>query len=415
MKIALLHYSFSPVVGGVETIVRAHAEGLASRGMEVKVICGHGNLPVAADYELHEIPELRAETNALNPASLKQQLLDALGGCQVVVCHNMLTMPFHNTAANVLIDLASGELRKARFIHWTHDIASLNSDYCNDPRVHSPGSVIARCHAHFEYVCISEERLNQLATLPGYEPESAFVIPNGIDLWGIWGIPPHLKAILVKRGVPGKEVVLFHPARLLPRKRVERSIEIAAALRDRGISVLLIVSGAPDPHKSGGEEYAWMLQALVTSYGLENEVLFAGVETVLDDSEIAACYRMCDAVIFPSAHEGFGLPVIEAAAHGKLLVASDIATTRSHLCGETVWMGESTPAEQVATAILASLQNSTAWKSKRAIAGRFSWEEIFAAHLLPLLQKETQKPEITPASTSASSPYSSPANARQTS
>jgi glycosyltransferase involved in cell wall biosynthesis len=46
------------------------------------------------------------------------------------------------------------------------------------------------------------------------------------------------------------------------------------------------------------------------------------------DSELQALYSACDALISASYAEGFGLPIVEAARHGKAILASDIAVFR---------------------------------------------------------------------------------------
>ncbi len=48
----------------------------------------------------------------------------------------------------------------------------------------------------------------------------------------------------------------------------------------------------------------------------------------IDPAIIAALYRECQAVIFPSQYEGFGLPMLHAAQAGKPVIACDTATTR---------------------------------------------------------------------------------------
>src|SRR5882762_7827758 len=57
MKIALLHYSTWPEMGGVENVVRDQANMLANAGHEVKVLTGVG-LDTGEAYKLVLVPQL---------------------------------------------------------------------------------------------------------------------------------------------------------------------------------------------------------------------------------------------------------------------------------------------------------------------------------------------------------------------
>jgi glycosyltransferase involved in cell wall biosynthesis len=54
--------------------------------------------------------------------------------------------------------------------------------------------------------------------------------------------------------------------------------------------------------------------------GIENRVHFAGY---LEDSELPAFFGVCEAFVFPSLYEGFGMPILEAMACGALVLTSD--------------------------------------------------------------------------------------------
>ena len=42
MKIAIVHYTSWPVIGGVESVIRQHAQLMVRHGHEVAILCGEG-------------------------------------------------------------------------------------------------------------------------------------------------------------------------------------------------------------------------------------------------------------------------------------------------------------------------------------------------------------------------------------
>lgn len=57
------------------------------------------------------------------------------------------------------------------------------------------------------------------------------------------------------------------------------------------------------------------------------------------DLELVELYRDCLFTVFPSLSEGYGLPVAESLAYGKLCIASDLAVIRDH-AGDLPWYVE---------------------------------------------------------------------------
>lgn len=64
----------------------------------------------------------------------------------------------------------------------------------------------------------------------------------------------------------------------------------------------------------GDGEYEKTLKKLVKSYNLENNVELEG--RISDKNLLAQYYRACDALLFPSVFDSFGIVVIEAAVNG---------------------------------------------------------------------------------------------------
>ena len=83
LKIALVHYSYAPVIGGVETVLAAHARVFAEHGHEVTVICRRGE----SDDPRVRLERLGEKVDAVG-------LEGWLAGQDVVFLHNVMTMPF---------------------------------------------------------------------------------------------------------------------------------------------------------------------------------------------------------------------------------------------------------------------------------------------------------------------------------
>jgi glycosyltransferase involved in cell wall biosynthesis len=69
----------------------------------------------------------------------------------------------------------------------------------------------------------------------------------------------------------------------------------------------------------GADAGAWDHDQLVR-HGVSDRVVFAGG----DDAVLAGWYRSAAALVYPSLYEGFGLPPLEAMAHGCAVVATPV-------------------------------------------------------------------------------------------
>src|SRR5271165_1173961 len=88
VKIALIHYTYLPVVGGVEIVMAEHARLFTEHGHHVTVICDQG----ASDDPRIAVELLPDATDA---GELARALEPRLANMDVVMIHNVATMPFH--------------------------------------------------------------------------------------------------------------------------------------------------------------------------------------------------------------------------------------------------------------------------------------------------------------------------------
>jgi glycosyltransferase involved in cell wall biosynthesis len=93
---------------------------------------------------------------------------------------------------------------------------------------------------------------------------------------------------------------------------------VGAAERRKGFDVLLSAMEAVARERPD--------ISLVATTRFDGWVMPAGVRAVglghVDDATLAALYRGCAALAFPSRYEGFGLPVLEAMSYGAPVIAA---------------------------------------------------------------------------------------------
>lgn len=360
MKIGLLHYAVPPVVGGVENIVAAHARLFTEAGHDVRTVARHG----APDVVLRRMEDVR----------------EALRDRDVVIVHNVMTMPFDLPLTEALWQLAE-EKSDTRWIGWVHDLAACNPDY-DHPWHQPPWDRLARACPRFTYVAVSEHRARQFSSLMRGE---ARVIPNGIDPDAVLGLTEKVRGLAKKHTLLARECVLIQPTRLLRRKNVELGLAVVAELRRRGRDAVTLITAAADPHNPQSSAYAEEIHRRRDALGLRETALFVGDEFAVADADIASLYALADALFFPSRQEGFGLPVVEAAVQRLPVFCADVNPINSLLeHGVHVFAPDASPAE-IAILIERTLDRSSAHRARREALRGYSWSAVWRDHLAPLL------------------------------
>jgi glycosyltransferase involved in cell wall biosynthesis len=112
---------------------------------------------------------------------------------------------------------------------------------------------------------------------------------------------------------------IYYPAITHPHKNHLQLLRTVALLRQRGeFPYRLVLSGERTRH--------WReVRAGIRRLGLRDLVSHEGFVSF---ERVRELYRGARAVVFPSSYEGFGIPVAEAIAHGKMLITSDIDVFR---------------------------------------------------------------------------------------
>ena len=199
-------------------------------------------------------------------------------------------------------------------------------------------------------VTVSEYSRQDLLNTLGVEPGRVRVIYQGFeDVSGGASAEEQSRSVLSELSIPGP--YLFYCGGLDFRKNVEGLLQAFAYYRHRlQGDRLLVIAGEPDPER--GRLYPDLRQCAEREKVSEC-VLFSGW---VEDEVLGALYRRADAFVFPSLHEGFGYPPLEAMAAGCFPIVGEIESTREWIQdGLNGLLVDPRDLQQLADAILSAL------------------------------------------------------------
>jgi mannosylglucosylglycerate synthase len=394
MKIAIVHYTSWPVIGGVENVIRQHAQLISRHGHEVAILCGEG-AAFARQIPILAVPELDSRDDCVRAAQreaydgrpgqayfrllekLKIQFSQFFRKFDRLIVHNVFTMPFNLAATQALSGFAE---QGVKTIAWTHDLAAANVDY----KIPSNRAfdLIRERQTRVKYVTISEARAAEFKKLTGSEVDA--IIPNGLDFAGTCAITPEVTELV--RDDLTNSIILFYPTRILERKNIAFALQIVRALCDLGVQVRLLISGALDPHNRFSAEYFAGLKQLAADLQIQASVAWVNDLFFVDEAQLHSLYRVADGILFPSRQEGFGLPLLEAAAYRLPVFCSNIEPLKSIAPSGTLLFDLRDAPRNIAEKIRNSLGNDDIFKSRKRLLSNYSAERLFREKTEPFLK-----------------------------
>ncbi len=412
MRIAVLHYSAPPVVGGVEQTILYHARYLARAGHQVRVLAGSGQ-PLEDTFELALIPqagsrddEVLAVQGELSRGqagpeflALRDRLAAALSrelaAADALIVHNVCTL--HKNLALTAALHACFAARQgpdgpsagacSPVLAWHHDLAWTNPQY--QPQLHPgyPWDLLRTPWPGVRHVTVSRARQAELAGLYGLPAAEISVIPGGVDPALFFKWHPFTEALVNRYGLLSAATIFLLPARLTPRKNVELALRILAAYREQtGRDARLIVSGPPGPHNPANTGYLASLLALRQELGLVGSAHFLfEINPAVPDAVLADLYLLADALLFPSAQEGFGIPILEAGLARLPVFCSDIPPLRETGDGAAHFFDPGGDPAAIAAGVALTLDGDPAFCLRHRVLPPFTWSQIVERKLLPLL------------------------------
>jgi len=409
MNIALLHHSAPPIVGGVESVLAHQARLLANAGHAVRLVAARGAqtdpripfVPIAlADSRNSELAALTAELNAgrvppefeMWAARVEAELADVLAGVEVVIAHNVCSLN-KNLALTAALHRLSQRADAPRFILWHHDLAWTTPRYRPELYAGYPWDLLRTAWPGVTQVVVSELRRRELAELMNLPPESIRVIPNGLDLADFHKFEVQTQELIARLNVLAAAPILLLPVRITPRKNIELALRVLAKLggggQGTGERAALIITGPLGPHNPNNLAYFESLKALRAELGLEGRAHFLAELSAayLPDAVIADFYRLADALFLPSREEGFGLPVLEAAASRLPVFCADIEPLRALAGPDAVCFSPDADPTFVAGLITNRLAQDSAYQLAARVRRHFTWERVYAERIAPLLSE----------------------------
>ena len=405
MRIALLHYSSPPIVGGVESVLAHHARLLANDGHEVTILAGRGEnydqrIPVRIlprlDSRHAEVMEVKSDLDEgkLTPAfnilleKIKSELMAELNGFDILIAHNVASLN-----KNLALTAALYELNNTpnfpRIILWHHDLAWTTPRYREELHDGYPWDLLRSNWKNVSQVVVSELRRSELAELINISKDSIRVIPNGVDLNSFYKFEERTTQLVAQLDLVNANPLFLLPVRLTPRKNIEFALHILAELRKQYPNAMLLVTGPEGPHNPTNIIYKENLLKLRDSLKLQGSVHFLAETTseFLPDAVIADFYRLADALLFPSLEEGFGIPIIEAAFSHIPVFCTDIPVLRELGGDDISYFSPDESPDYAAKQIIKRLESETTSRWSRRAKHAYTWEQIHSFHIAPLIQE----------------------------
>lgn len=212
-----------------------------------------------------------------------------------------------------------------------------------------------------------QEALESLA----FAPEQVVNVSSAVEpTFARLDVPAEEVAVLRQQlGIRGGFVLYAGGAD--ERKNLPRLIEAYSALplelRDR--FQLVLAGRMPAAHVEA-------LQRVALDEGIpEQQVVFTGY---VSEPDLLRLYNLCDLYVFPSWHEGFGLPALEAMACGAAVIASN-TTSLPEVIGDPRGLFDPMDVRSIASKMRSVLEDAGLRASLREAAVeqacKFSWDE----------------------------------------
>ncbi len=310
MRIMVVTDQYESMIGGVPTVTRQLAQGLAERGHEVALV-----VPSPARRGYLATSE---QVNITYRGSVRWPWYEGMRlGCLPAAAARKLIASFAPDVAHLHSPVTLGVMarigaRQQRVpVVYTNHYLPANVRPSTAPRSRVVDALFYRHVVGFSnrctYVTAPTSTALGLLRERGLRVPSG-VLSNGVDL-GAYSSGPADDRIRHRYGLPGGRPLILSVGRLSPEKRTDVLLDAAARL---GTDAQIAIAG------SGPEETR--LRARAQRLGLGGRVRFLGF---IPGSDLPGLYRLADVFAIASEAELQSLTTMEAMAAGLPVLAVD--------------------------------------------------------------------------------------------
>lgn len=196
-------------------------------------------------------------------------------------------------------------------VYSIHDIQQVHfPEFFTAEELVEREATFARCVEHATVIQASSRYMLRdfCEHFPKLNESNVEVIPEGVDI-ELFGRPRADNDVRERYGLP--ESFLFMPAQLWPHKNHLTILRAVKRLKDRGLVVPLVLTGAE--YSAAGQIFDF-----VRDNELEAQVSYLGVVPFED---VIALYQRARFLVTAALYESSSIPILEAAAAGTPIIA----------------------------------------------------------------------------------------------
>ncbi|MEW6407739.1 MAG: glycosyltransferase family 4 protein [Patescibacteria group bacterium] len=409
-NIAIIHYTAPPIVAGVELVIKDQTTLMAENNYNVKIIAGKGKkfnpnievkiipeidprnkdyLKMRKIFDQGQVPDkLDKYTN-----QIYRKLESNLKKIDVLIIHQALTMHFNFALTLALIKFIKNH-NKIKIIHWTHDATFLDQNYL---KLYSafknkfPWNLLIRPIPQIKYVSISEDRRNKIAKLFNINPSKIEIVENSLFISNFWQLSPQIKSLISELNLFEKDLVALLPMRIVRRKNIGQAIEISNELRKK-LDFILLVTAPIDYQNPDAAAYFENLKKQIKKLKLDSNIIFLSQYILKNDKKfdiinlnLKELFIISDFLFVASKLEGFGMPLIEAAAMKTPIVCSKIPPFLKITDNNACLFDFEEPARKTAQKIIKFLEKNSSARLYRKVLKKYILEKNFKEKIEPLI------------------------------